>query len=705
MNLVEASHEALDRLESTDLSTLSEDDASAFVELLSHLLRAHNHRYYVLDDPVITDPEYDRLFQGLQSLEAHHPSLVSHDSPTHRIGGEVLERFGKVRHPMPMLSLSNVFDEQGVEAWYERCRRGLSDRYGEDIAPAVVTELKLDGLAVALTYERGKLTIGATRGSGVVGENITTNVRTIPSIPLSIPVIHNSVDVPNRLEVRGEVFIRKSDFEALNERAASAGEKTYANPRNAAAGSLRQLDPTITASRPLSFTTYGIGPIEGTEPPGTQYELLQWLMNLGFPVNEHSHRSTGIDEVVELYRRWSEERDDLDYEIDGLVIKIDDFEQQRVLGFVSNAPRWATAYKFPAREATTKLLGILVNVGRTGAIKPEAVLDPVHIGGVTVSRATLHNEDYVVDRDIRIGDTVMVKRAGDVIPQVIKPVPDARTGDESIWQMPKACPACGSELVRLPEEADYYCVSTECPAQFIRLVEHFSSRGAMDIEGLGSKLAVVLVTEGLVKHLSDLYRLTMDDLLSLDNFGEKRAQNLLAGIDEARGRTLSRLIYALGMRHIGKTTAELLVSTFPSMDALAFATVEDLEAIDGIGTVIAESVVDWFKIDDNRRLISDLKALGVNTTRLPEERPATESKSAAADKTFVITGTLPTLSRKEAEALIKQAGGRVTGSVSGNTDYLVAGENPGSKYEKAREHEIEILNESELRELVESKRT
>jgi len=704
MNLVEASHEALDRLESLDLSTLAEDEAATIVGELRELLHAHNHRYYDLDDPVIADPEYDRLFQALQNLEAHHSGLVTPDSPTHRVGGEVLARFDKVRHPLPMLSLSNAFDEPGVVAWYERCRRGLADAYGADVEPAVITELKLDGLAVALTYEHGSLIVGATRGNGVVGENITSNVRTIQSIPLSIPLggTGEDVDVPDRLEVRGEVFIRKGDFEVLNQRAASAGEKSYANPRSAAAGSLRQLDPSVTASRPLSFTTYGIGPVDGAEPPGTQAERLQWLKQLGFPVNEHSKRSTSISEVVELYRRWSEERDQLDYEIDGLVVKIDDVQQQRVLGFVSNAPRWAIAYKFPAREATTTLLNIIVNVGRTGAIKPEAILEPVHIGGVTVSRATLHNADYILDRDIRIGDTVIVKRAGDVIPQIIKPVPDVRRGDETVWRMPEVCPVCGSELVRLPDEADYFCVSTDCPAQFIRLVEHFSSRGAMDIEGLGSKLAIVLVDVGLVKHLSDLYRLSTDDLLSLENFGEKRAQNLIAGIEVSRHRTLSRLIYALGMRHVGKTTAEMLVAAYESMDALGNASVEELEAIPGIGTVIAESVVDWFKIDDNRRLVSDLQDLGVNTKRLPEEEPPDVAKGAAANMTFVITGTLPTLSRSEAEALIKRGGGRVTGSVSRSTNYLVAGENPGSKFVKARELDVPILNEDELRRLIES---
>lgn len=702
MNLVEASHDALNQLANEDPSTLSAEDAAEWVQWLRKLLNAHNHRYYVLDDPIIADPEYDRLFSALQAFEKLNPELVTADSPTHRLGGSVLDRFEKVRHPVAMLSLSNAFDAEGVKAWYERCRRGLRDRFGEDVQPALIAELKIDGLAVALTYQQGTLIVGATRGNGVEGENVTTNVRTIPSIPLAIPATGRDVPVPERLEVRGEVYIRKSDFELLNQRAASEGDKTYANPRNAAAGSLRQLDPNVTAARPLTFTAYAVGPVEGLDPPETQHEILKWLGELGFPVDRHTERVTSIGDVVDIYERWNEERDNLDFEIDGLVIKIDDIGQQRALGFVSNAPRWAIAYKFPAREATTRLLDIVVNVGRTGAIKPEALLQPVHIGGVTVSQATLHNEDYIIDRDIRVGDTVIVKRAGDVIPQVIKPVPEARTGQESAWRMPKVCPACGNEIVRLPDEADYYCVSTDCPAQFIRLVEHFASRGAMDIEGLGSKLAIVLVDRGLVRHLPDLYRLSVEDLLALENFGEKRADNLLAGLEASKHRSMYRLIYALGMRHVGKTTAEVLVEHFASMEELANASVESLEAVPGIGTIIAESVIDWFKIEDNRRLVSELRELGVNTERIAGEAPSPEASGAATNKTFVITGTLPTLSRSEAEARIKQAGGRVTGSVSGNTDYVVAGENPGSKLERARELGTPVLSEDDLRALLSS---
>lgn len=701
MNPVEASRKALDVLESADLDTLPHEKAAAFAKKLRDLLNTHNYRYYVLDDPVITDPEYDRLFRGLQTLERLHEDLVTADSPTHRIGAHVLDRFEKVRHPVAMLSLSNAFDEGELRAWYERCRRGLRERFGEDVQPPVTAELKLDGLAVALTYENGRLAVGATRGNGIQGENITRNVRTIPSVPLAVPVIPNDIDVPERMEVRGEIFIRKSDFEILNERTIEAGEKPYANPRNAAAGSVRQLDPSVTAGRPLSFTAHGTGPVSGVEIPDCQHALLEWLKAFGFPVDGHTKRFTGIDEVVKFYETWSEKREFLDYEIDGVVVKMDRFDQQEVLGYVSNAPRWAVAYKFPAQEATTRLNNIVVNVGRTGAIKPAAVLEPVHIGGVTVSLATLHNEDYVLDRDIRVGDMVMVKRAGDVIPQVIKPITDARDGSEQPWRMPTHCPACGNELVRLPDEADYYCVSTDCPAQFIRLVEHFAARGAMDIEGLGEKLAVVLVTEGLVTRLSDLYALDVDDLLRLENFGPKRARNLIDGIDASRHRPLSRLLYALGIRHVGQTIAELIVRHVESMDALSEATVEDLEQIEGIGLVIAESIVDWFQIENNRSLVRELRDRGVNTERLPEERPPAGAEGAVAGRTFVLTGTLPNLARKEAQDRIKRAGGRVTSSVSGNTDYVVAGEDPGSKYDRAVELDLPIITEAELLKLLE----
>lgn len=712
MSLVDQSLELKREVEDVAPEGLSGDEASALIERLREVIAAHARRYYVLDAPVISDPQYDALFRGLERLEEAFPNLRRPNSPTQRVGGEPLEAFEKVRHPQRLLSLSNAFDAGEVREWYARCRRGLQGTPFEDAAPALTAELKLDGLAVALTYEAGALTRAATRGNGRVGEDITAGARTIYDIPLHLPAgpdASAAPGVPARLEVRGEVFMRKSHFERLNERLADEDESPFANPRNAAAGSLRQLDPKVTARRPLSFFTYGTGPIEDGNLdeclPDAQHALMAWLGRLGVPLEAHTARFGDLDDAIAFCERWAARRGALDYEIDGVVLKIDDFAVQDALGFIATAPRWAVAYKFPAREATTRLSGIVVNVGRTGAIKPEAMLEPVEIGGVTVSQATLHNEDYITERDIRVGDVVTVKRAGDVIPQVIRPVEGERTGAEEPWQMPTHCPACGSPLERLDDEADWYCVSSDCPAQFIRLVEHFVSRGAMDIEGLGEKLAVVLVEEGLVEHLSDLYRLDQkkDRLLALDRFAEKRAANLLAAIEASKERPLSRLVFALGIRHVGRTVAELLVENAPSLNALGEMSKEKLEAIDGIGPVIAESVADWFAVDDNRALAEDLRALGVNTERLPREAPSAEANGAlpAAGKTFVLTGSLPSLTRREATERIEAAGGTVTSSVSGATDFLVAGENPGSKLDEASERGVPVLDEERLEAMLE----
>jgi DNA ligase (NAD+) len=709
---------------------LSEAEAERLIEQLREEVAAHAHRYYVLDAPVIADAEYDAFYRRLEQLEEAFPQLGDPTSPTQRVGGDPLDAFEKVRHPQRLLSLSNAFDAGEVRDWYDRCRRGLAGKeedHGEDreedlaARPALAAELKLDGLAVALTYERGRLVRAATRGNGRVGEDITAGARTIRSIPLRLPAPSTVVEsvgsngsggsaspgpaVPERMEVRGEVFMRKSRFEALNERLAEAGEKPFANPRNAAAGSLRQLDPGVTAQRPLSFFAYGTGPIEGGSFPDAQHALMAWLRRLGLPLEEHTARFEALDDAVAFCERWVEQRDTLNYEIDGVVLKVDDFPQQETLGFIATAPRWAVAYKFPAREATTRLAGIEVNVGRTGAINPEAVLEPVSIGGVTVSQATLHNEDYIADRDIRVGDRVVVKRAGDVIPQVVRPVTEERTGEEVPWQMPSQCPECGSDLKRLDEEADWYCFNNDCPAQFIRLVEHFVSRGGMDIEGLGEKLAVLLVREGLVKHLSDLYRLTEEQLLPLERFAEKRAANLVAAIEASKERPLSRLLFALGIRHVGRTVAEIIVVRYPSLDDLAGASREALEGIDGIGPIIAESVADWFAVDQNRALVDDLRTLGVRTQRLPREaRPEAQEEDGAlplSGKTLVLTGSLPSgRTRREATDAIEAAGGSVTSSVSGNTDYLVAGEGAGSKLDDAQARGVPVLDEEALEELL-----
>jgi DNA ligase (NAD+) len=698
MHLIEDTRGAIERVKEMDVSLLSKADAEGLVDVLSALLHEHGHRYYVLDQPVITDSEYDELLRGLQRIEESFPDLVRDDSPTRRVGGTPLDRFTKVNHPEPLLSLSNAFDVDELRAWYDRCIRALVAA-GIDGPPNLTAELKIDGLAVALTYASGRLALAATRGDGRVGEDITKQASTVRNIPLRVPSEASSERIaPDRMEVRGEIYLPRSAFEALNERLVHAGERPFANPRNAAAGSLRLLDARITATRPLRFFAYGTGPVTG-ERPATQQATLRWLSVLGFSTNPHTRYGVSLEEVATFCERWTAERDELDYEIDGVVVKIDDFELQEVLGYVSNAPRWAIAFKFPAREATTRLNDIVVNVGRTGAIKPEAVLEPVGIGGVTVSQATLHNEDYITSRDIRIGDTVVVKRAGDVIPAVVGPVPALRTGVERPWRMPPECPACRSEIVRLEGEAEYYCMSAECPAQFIRLLEHFASRDAMDIEGLGSKMAILLAEEGLVRHLSDVYRLRAEDLLGMEGFGTRRAENLIAGIDASRGRSLARLLFGLGIRHVGRTTAELIVADVGSLDDLGDRSAEDLAAIDGIGPVTAESIVDWFAIPDNRALVSELRELGVNTERLPEEAPA-GTESPIAGKTFVITGTLPSMERKEAERLIKHNGGRITGSVSSRTDFVVVGDSPGSKFDRARDLGITILNEEGLRSLL-----
>ena len=684
----------LDDLDIDDgpVASVSEEDAASIVERLREVVRAHDHRYYVEDDPVIPDAEYDRLYRALQVLEDAFPALKTDDSPTQRVGGEPIDAFEKHEHPEALLSLQNAFDADELVEWYERCQRGLQDAFG-DTEPAVVAELKIDGLALALTYEGGRLRIAATRGNGEVGENVTHNVRTVHRVPLRIPVGETDREAPDGVEVRGEMFMRKSEFEALNDRLREEEETPFANPRNAAAGTLRQLDPQVTARRPLSFFAYGIGPMEG-ERPSTHGAVLDLLQDLGFDMDPNNRRFEDLDELVDFCQYWVEHRDDLDYEIDGVVVKIDRHDYQRELGAISNAPRWATAFKFPAREATTRLRDIEINVGRTGAIKPEAVLEPVEIGGVTVSQATLHNQDYIVDRDIRIDDLVVVKRAGDVIPQVVRPVTDARDGSEEPFSWPSICPACGTEIVRLEDEADWYCLNTECPAQFRRLVEHFVQRNAMDVEGLGEQVAHQLVDEGCIETLADLYVLTVDDLVELEGFAEKSAGNLVDAIADSQDRPLSRLLYGLGIHHVGRTVAETVVEHFADMDAIASASAEDFVEIDGIGPVIAESLADWFEVDENRALVEALREAGVNMERKPEEAPPEEQDAAAlplSGKTIVLTGSLPEHTRREATEEIEQRGGTVTSSVSGNTDAVVAGDNPGSKVDDAEERGVRIV--------------
>jgi DNA ligase (NAD+) len=695
-------HDALDalaRLEATPPTALPEAEAAGWAARLRPLVGALARAYYDEDRPLVSDVQYDRLLRALQALEARFPALRTDDSPTQRVGGEPLEAFEKVRHPVPLLSLRNALDAGELRAWYDRVCRGLAGVLAEGERPALEAELKIDGVALALTYEGGRLVLGATRGNGVVGENVTAHVRTVRAIPLRLP----EGAAPARLEVRGEVYMRKRTFEALNERlAAGEGEKVFANPRNAAAGSLRQLDPSITAQRRLDFLAYGVGPVEGGEAPPSQSETLDWLGDLGFPVSPHRSRFDGIEDVVAFCDRWEARRDELDFEIDGVVVKVDRRAHQERLGQVANAPRWAVAYKFAAREATTTLLRIAHNVGRTGVVKPLAILEPVEIGGVTVSKATLHNADYVRARDIRVGDRVVVKRAGDVIPQVVGPVAEARVGAPPPYEEPTHCPACGEPLERLDGEVDVRCVSATCPAQLRRLVQHFASRNAMDIVGLGERVAIQLVDEELVRGLPDLYRLTEDQLLALEGFKEKKAENLLRSLAASKGRPLRRLLFGLGIRHVGETVAQVLAARYPSLEALGAAPEEELVAIHGVGPEIAQSVAAWFRHDENRKTVAALRDLGVNTERLPEETPAApRADSAVAGRAFVLTGTLPTMTRDEAKARIERAGGRVMGSVSKGTDYVVAGEAAGSKLAKAQALGIQVLDEAGLLGLLE----
>ncbi len=655
-------------------------------------VRYHNYRYHVLDDPEISDAEFDALYRELVRLESEYPELRTPDSPTRRVGGEVQERFAKVRHPVPMLSLGNAFGRAELEAWRERCERLLP----EGMELAWVVEPKIDGLTVVLHYEDGAFTLGATRGDGVEGEDVTANLRTVRSLPLRIPIERAAGSPPRRLVVRGEVYIARADFDRFNAEQEARGERTYANPRNLAAGSLRQLDSSVTASRPLRLWAYQIAVVEG-ERVETQWEALARLERLGFPVTPERWRFERFEEVARHCEEWAAEREKLSYETDGVVVKIDSLEVQRRLGAVGKAPRWAIAYKYPSAEVVTVLRDIGVNVGRTGVIMPYAELEPCVVGGVTVSTATLHNEDYIRDRDIRIGDHVVVKRAGEVIPQVLRPVVELRTGAERRFEMPTRCPACRTTLVRPEGEVATYCVNSACPAQLVRSVEYFVSRGAMDIEGFGIKQAELLVSRGLLRDVADIFSLRAEQLRELPGFQEKRVRNLLEAIDAARERPLARLIAALGIRGVGGIVAEALAERFRSIDALARASLEELEEVEGVGPTLAASVVDWFAVPRNREIIEKLRRAGV---RLEEGGSGERRAGPLAGLVFVLTGTLPSSSREEAAERIRRAGGKVTSSVSSRTSYLVAGEAPGSKLEKARRLGVPIIDEAGLERLL-----
>lgn len=654
----------------------------------------HNYRYHVLDDPVLSDYEYDMKLKRLQELEQKYPDLITSESPTQRSGARPQDKFEKVQHPAPILSLANAFNVDDLSAWFERINK-LDDQLSQS---SFVMEPKIDGLTVVLHYEKGIFVKGATRGDGETGEDITANLRTIRALPLKIPVNEIGLPIPDQLVVRGEVFIKTKDFEKLNEELTKKGEKTYQNPRNTAAGSLRQLDPGITRDRPLNLLTYAI--VENSDlGMKSQWETLEFLRAVGFPVSPLATKNDTFQDVIENVPKWMEMRDTIPYEVDGIVVKLDNLRLAEKLGVAGKDPRGAIALKFPAKEVATTLKEIGVNVGRTGVLTPYAILEPVGLGGVVVRQATLHNFDFIDEKDIRINDRVLIKRAGDVIPYVIGPITGSRTGKEVQFEKPSICPSCKQPVENLPGEVAYYCVNSSCPAQLVRNIEHFVSREAMDIDGLGIKIVEQLVENGLVSDVADLYTLNEEQLMSLEGFAEKKAQNLVNAIQISRETSFSRFINGLGIRGVGEVAATELSQQFESIDELSSATIERLRLISGIGPNIALSIRDWFDRSSNQMLLQKFR----NNDVWPESTKENKSGSNLAGLTFVITGTLPSLSREDVEDLISKNGGKVTGSVSRNTSYLVLGENPGSKFEKAKSLGVKNITEQELLDLIGSR--
>jgi DNA ligase (NAD+) len=654
-------------------------------EELRARLREASHRYYVLDAPTLSDAEYDRLFRELEQIEADHPDLITPDSPTRRVGAAPSEKFAKVTHRRQMMSLANAMSEEEFLEFDGRVHRLLGDdpvRY--------VVEPKLDGLAVTLAYENGRLVQGATRGDGLTGEDVTANLRTIKMVPLQL-----KGKPPARFEVRGEVFINKRDFVRMNEEREKAGEPTFVNPRNCAAGSLRQLDPRITAQRPLSIFFYETGETTGLEFQ-SHWEKLAYLRELGLRTNPENERADSLEAVKDKYQRMLGKRHELPYEIDGSVIKVDSEDQRRRLGAVSRTPRWAVAWKFPAEEEATTVEDIFVSVGRTGALTPVAALEPVHVGGVTVSRATLHNEDELRRKDVRVGDRVFLRRAGDVIPEIVRVIPESRPADSKPWEMPKQCPACGTPVIREEGEAITRCPNPTCPAKTVSRLRHFASRLAMDIEGLGVETSTQLTETGLVKTPADLYRLTYDQLVGLERFADLSARNLLAAIEASKTRPLRHVIYALGIRMVGEATALALARRFGSLEALMDASVEQLQSVRDVGPEVARQIHDFLAMPEQREVIRQLLAAGVR----PEPEQAVTAAGSFAGKTVVLTGTLKQYSRENAKAEIERRGGRVSGSVSRKTDLVVAGEDAGSKLQKAQELGVRVVDEDGFREML-----
>jgi DNA ligase (NAD+) len=658
------------------------------IQSLRDQINFHNYRYYVLDDPEISDADYDRLMRELQTLETKHPELVTPDSPTQRVGAAPLEAFETAEHTTPMLSLDNALNEQEMRDFNDRTQRSLQSHS----AIEYICEPKLDGLAIELVYVNGLFTVGSTRGDGFVGEDVTQNLKTVRSIPLRL--LEKQSPAPERIEIRGEVVMGIREFERLNRQREEKGEPVFANPRNAAAGSLRQLDPSVTASRPLDFFAYGLGQATGITFR-THSEVLEVFTKLGLKVNPFIRKCKGIDSVINYHHEMEERRERLPYEIDGVVIKVNDFALQAKLGAKTRSPRWAIAYKFTAKQETTQILDIIAQVGRTGVLTPVAIMQPINVGGVEVSRATLHNQDEIDRKDIRVGDWVLIQRAGDVIPEVVKVIESKRTGSQKPYKLPETCPACGSQTVRSEGEVARRCVNFACPAQVKERIHHFASKRAMDIDGLGEKLVTQLVEKGLVNAVADLYSLTLEQLAGLEHMAEKSAQNILTAIEDSRHRTLERLIFALGIRFVGEHISRVLAEAFGDIDKLFTVTTEQLTCIDEIGPQVAASVVEFFSKEENHSIIERLRQAGLQMTFAKNQKD-----DLLQGKTFVFTGTLTSFSREEAEDLTASLGGKATSSVSKNTSYVVAGDAPGSKAEKARQLGVTVLSEEEFKKMI-----
>ncbi|GAA0460183.1 NAD-dependent DNA ligase LigA [Alkalibacillus silvisoli] len=666
---------------------MNREEAKAAIEALKDEINQYNYEYHVLDEPTVSDSYYDQQLHKLNQLEEDYPAFQTSDSPTQRVGGQPLDKFVKVDHRVPMLSLGNAFNEQDLRDFDRR----VKERVGRPVR--YVCELKIDGLAVSLRYENGQFTQGATRGDGKTGEDITQNLRTIKSIPLKIRE-------EETIEVRGEAFMPQRSFLKLNEKREQTGEEPFANPRNAAAGSLRQLDPKIAASRNLDIYLYSVGEWEKATT-SSHSEQLQYMKQLGFKTNRETHTFNSIEEVIQYTEDWTVKRSELDYEIDGIVIKVDSIDLQQELGFTAKSPRWAIAYKFPAEEAVTKLYGIELSVGRTGAVTPTAILEPVQVAGTTVQRASLHNEDLIIEKDIRINDTVVIKKAGDIIPEVVRVVTEERKGDEEPFRMPEGCPECGEPIEKVGGEVAYRCVNPNCPAQLKEALIHFVSRNAMNIDGLGEKVIEQLFDHQLIKTIADLYKLTPDDLLPLERMGQKSVDNLLKAIEASKGNSLERLLFGLGIRFVGSKAADTLASQFKTMDELVASSKEEVELIPEIGDKMAQSIANYFEQEQVQQLIDELKQLGLNMEYLGEAVQVDED-SIFYDQTIVLTGKFEEMTRQDAKEKIQSLGGKVTSSVSKKTDLLIAGEDAGSKLDKAKDLQIEIWNEAQLLKVFES---